>query len=107
MRIRFTVRGDRIEYDGNISAPGADLTKCLPNSIISTVDARFVTMDIKDFYLNDPMEWYEYMRIPIKDILQCIMEQYQLADIAHDGQVLIEIQKGMYDLLQASIIANT
>jgi hypothetical protein len=64
-------------------------------------------MDIKDFYLNNPTEWYEYMRIPIKDIPQCIMEQYQLADIAHNGYVLVEIRKGMYGLPQAGIIANT
>ena len=66
-----------------------------------------MTMDIKDFYLNNPMERYEYMHIPIKDIPQCIMEQYHLADIAHDGYVLVEIRKGVYGLPQAGIIANT
>ena len=47
----------RIEYDGKVSTPGADLTtiKCLLNSVISTVGARFMAMDIKDFYLNNPM----------------------------------------------------
>ena len=64
-------------------------------------------MDIKDFYLNNPMEWYEYMRIPVKDIPQCIMEQYQLADIVHNGHVLVKIRKRMYGLAQASIITNT
>ena len=42
--------------------------------MISTPDARFMTMDIKDFYLNNPTEWYEYMLIPVKDIPRCIME---------------------------------
>ena len=67
MSICFTVGGDRIEYDGNVSTPGADLTtvKCLLNSIISTADARFMMMDIKDFYLNNPMEQYEYKHIPV------------------------------------------
>ena len=70
MCIRFTVSGDCIEYNGNVNTPGVDLTtiKCLLNSIISTLDARFMTMDIKDFYLNNPMEQYEYMHIPVKDI---------------------------------------
>ena len=70
LRIRFTVSGDRIEYDSNVSTPGADLTtvKCLLNSVISTPDARFMTMDIKDFYLNNPMERYEYLRITVEDI---------------------------------------
>ena len=77
LRIRFTVGSDRIEYNGNVSTPGADLTtaKCLLNSVISTPDARFMTKDIKDFYLNNPMERYEYMRIPVNMIPQCIMEQ--------------------------------
>jgi hypothetical protein len=37
--------------------PTAELltVKLLINSIISTQGAKFVTMDIKDFYLNTPM----------------------------------------------------
>ena len=35
--------------------------KLLINSIISTAGAKFMTMDIKDFYLNTPMARYEYM----------------------------------------------
>ena len=107
-RIRFTVGGDRIVYDGNVSTPTADLTtvKCLLNSVISTKGARFMTMDIKDFYLNNPMERYEYMRIPMKDIPDVIIQQYKLNDIAHNGSVLVEIRKGMYGLPQAGIIAQ-
>ena len=97
---RADISPGAIEYEGNVSIPGADLTtaKCLLNSVISTPDARFMTMDIKDFYLNNPMERYEYMRIPVNMIPQCIMEQYNLAEIAHDRYVLVEIRKGMYGL---------
>jgi ribosomal protein L25 (general stress protein Ctc) len=53
-RIRFTGGGDRVVYDGNVSTPTADIisVKCLFNSVISTPDARFMSIDIKDFYLN-------------------------------------------------------
>ena len=107
-RIRFTVGGDRIVYEGKVSTPTADLTtvKLLLNSVISTKGARFMTVDIKDFYLNNPMETFEYMRIPVKDIPDIIMEQYKLEPLVHNGYVLVEIRKGMYGLPQAGIIAN-
>jgi hypothetical protein len=107
-RIRFTVGGDRIVYNGRVSTPTADLTtvKCLLNSTISTPDARFMTVDIKDFYLNTPMERYEYMRIPVQDIPNDIFHKYQLAGLVYNNYVLVEIRKGMYGLPQAGILAH-
>ena len=77
-RIRFTMGGDRIQYDGNVSTPTADLTtvKVLLISVLSTTNAKFMTIDIKDFYLGTPMSRYEYVRIPVKYIPKDIMEQY-------------------------------
>eukprot|EP00804_Cyclotella_cryptica_P024318 CCRYP_015306-RA/>CCRYP_015306-RA protein AED:0.36 eAED:0.36 QI:0/-1/0/1/-1/1/1/0/360 len=80
--------------------------KILLNSIISTVNAKFMTIDIKDFYLNTPMERLEYMRLKLSDIPSNIIELYHLRDIAHDGYVFVRIQKGMYGLPQAGIIAQ-
>ena len=107
-RIRFTVGGDRIIYHGKVSTPTADLTtvKAHLNSVISTPGARYLTVDIKDFYLNTPMAQYEYMWIPIKHIPSNIMEQYHLADLVHNNMVMVEIRKGMYGLPQAGILAN-
>jgi hypothetical protein len=65
-----------------------------------------MTVDIKDFYLNTPMDRYEYMKIPVKDIPRCIMQQYNLAPLVHAGHVLVEIRKGMYGLPHAGILAN-
>ena len=107
-RIRFTVGGDRIIYDGDVATPTADLTtiKLLLNSTLSTADAKFMTIDIKDFYLNTPMENYEYMRIPVRHIPDIIMTQYQLAPLIHNDHIMVEIQKGMYGLPQAGLLAN-
>ncbi len=56
-RTRLVAGGDRIHYPSDAGTPTADLftVKLLINSIISTKGARFMTMDIKDFYLNTPM----------------------------------------------------
>jgi hypothetical protein len=44
----------------------SDLTtaKCLMNSVISTPGAKFMGIDLKDFYLNHPLPRKEYVRIP-------------------------------------------
>ena len=52
-------------------------------------------VDLKDFYLNIPMERYEYMIIPITMIPQDIMSEYKLNDIVYNGMVLSEIKKRM------------
>jgi hypothetical protein len=107
-RIRFTVGGDRIEYSGPTSTPTAALPaiKILVNSVISTDGAHFMTCDLKDFYLGTPLPVYKYMRIPAKHIPACIMEQYKLAPLVHNDNVLVEIRKGMYGLPHAGRIAN-
>ncbi len=66
-----------------------------------------MTMDINDFYLNTPMARYEYMRLKLADMPADIIEHYHLNKIATpDGHVYCEIQKGMYRLTQAGIIAQ-
>ncbi len=64
-RTRLVAGGDRVHYPGDAGTHTADLltVKILLNSIISTLNAKFMTMDIKDFYLDTPMAWYEYMQL--------------------------------------------
>jgi len=82
------------------------MAKCLFNSTVSMPGTQFMTCDIKDFYLNTPMAWCEYMRLPLDLIPPAIVAQYNLATLAHQGWVYIEINKGMYGLPQAGILAN-
>ena len=64
-------------------------------------------IDVKDFYLNTPMKQYEYMHLKITHIPEEVIEHYNLRDIVtEDGYVYCEIQKGMYGLPQAGIIAQ-
>jgi hypothetical protein len=57
-RIRWTAGGNLVDYPGDVSTKTANITtiKILLNSVLSTPDARFMTIDLKDFYLNTPME---------------------------------------------------
>jgi len=48
--------------------PTVDLltVKLMFNSIISTPNAKFMTIDIKDFYLMTPMDRFEYFRMKLE-----------------------------------------
>ena len=65
-RIRMTVGGNLIEYNGEPYTPTVDLTtvKLLFNSVISTPGATFFCLDLSNFYLitqfEDPSQ-YEYI----------------------------------------------
>ena len=98
-RIRWTVGGNLVCYDGVKYTPNADQTtvKLLLNSVISTKDGRFMCVDLKDFYLNTPLPTPEYMLVPVKMIPQEIMDG--------NGHVLAQINKSMYGLPQAGRIS--
>jgi hypothetical protein len=105
---RLTVGGNLIDYPGDISTKTAGLitAKVLFNSVISTPNAKFMGIDLKNFYLNTPLDRYEYMKMPIVLIPPKIIDQYNLLPLVHNGFVFIKIQKGMYGLPQAGILAS-
>ena len=107
-RTRLTVGGDKVHYPGDVGTPTADLTlvKIHANSVISTPGARYMTLDVKNFYLNTPMERFEYVRIRIEDIPEEIINEYNLREKVCDGYIYVEIRKGMYGLPQAGILAQ-
>jgi hypothetical protein len=63
-------------------------------------------LDVNNFYLGTPMEHFEYLRIPIKLIPLEIITQYALLPLVSGGNIYIDVQKGMYGLPQAGILAN-
>jgi hypothetical protein len=112
-RIRGVVGGDRVEYPGKTATKGSDMVtfKCLLNSTISTRGARFMNLDIKNFYLGTHMGRFEYMKIKYSLIPDTIKEQYGLDklvvyDKKGQGFIYVEIRKGMYGLPQAGRLAN-
>jgi hypothetical protein len=65
-RVCFTDGGDRIDYAGGVNTKTADLTtvKLVNNSVISTPNARFMTGDLNDFYLNTPWKYMNTRESP-------------------------------------------
>ena len=93
-RIRIVVGGNLITYRGNTSTRTADLTtsKLLWNSVLSTEGARYMCLDIKNFYLTAALDYYEYMKIPLALFPEWVKKQYNLDTHARDGFVFLEIQ---------------
>jgi hypothetical protein len=71
-RTLLTVEGDQIEYPGDKSTHTAGLTtsNILINSVISTMGAKFLVIDIKNFYLNTPLGRFEYMLMNLSSLPQ-------------------------------------
>jgi hypothetical protein len=107
-RVRPTVGGVILDYSGDVTTSMADITtfKILINSTLSTKDAAMMTMDIKNYYLGTPLPQFEYMKMQISRFPEEIIQKYNLNALAVHGWVYIEIQKGMYGLKQAGLLAN-
>eukprot|EP00804_Cyclotella_cryptica_P024374 CCRYP_018573-RC/>CCRYP_018573-RC protein AED:0.15 eAED:0.15 QI:0/0/0/1/0/0/2/0/392 len=72
------------------------VAKMLFNSVISSRGARFMTMDISNFYLNTPLKRPKFIRLNIRDIPQEIIDEYKLKDIAEpDGSIYLQANKGI------------
>ncbi len=72
--------GNLINYPDDCGTPTANLltVKLMFNRIISTPGAKFMTIDIKDFYLMTPMDRFEYFRMKLDLFPQDIIDEYGL-----------------------------
>ena len=61
-RTRITMGGNLINYLDDCGTPTANLltVKLMFNSVISTPNAKFMTIDIKDFYLMTLIDQFIY-----------------------------------------------
>ncbi len=92
---RITVGGSLIRYPGDLGTNTAslELIKLMINSIISRKGARFACIEIKNFYLDMPMEDPEYVRIKISDIPEEFILEYGLARLEdRNGWIYFEIR---------------
>ena len=107
-RVRITAGGNLITCPGDLTCRTADLTtsKILWNSVLSTEGAKFMGLDVGNFYLETPMERYEYMKMPLALFPAHTIEQYKLHDRAKNGFVYLEIRRAIYGLPQAGSLAN-
>ena len=108
-RTRPTVSGNRVNFLGDCGTPNVDMVtvKLRLNSIISTKGTPYCTINLKDVYLMTPMAHPEYMCMKLKDLPKDFLILYNLVDkVTSNGFVYIKIQKGMYGLPQAGILAQ-
>ena len=85
--IRITAGGNLINYPGELTTKTADLTtsKLMWNSVLSTKSAKFMCLDIKNFYLTAPLNCFEYMKVPLSLFPSWTKEQYNFDKLAKNG----------------------
>jgi hypothetical protein len=77
------------------------------NSVISTKNACYCTINLKEFYLNTPMDQVEYMRMMISNLPTKFVKVYNLNDLStNNGTIYVKIQKGMHGLPQGGILVQ-
>ncbi len=97
-----------INFPSELTTRMADITtsKLHWNSVLSTPGAKYMCLDIKNFYLLAPLDRYEYMPIPFTPFPSWIVEQYGLANKIHNGHLYLEMRRVVWGLPQAGKLAN-
>jgi hypothetical protein len=93
-RTQVTVGGNLLHYPGDCSTPTVDMitVKLHLNSVISTKNTRYCTIDLKDFYLNTLMDRLQYMRMKISNLPPNFVKAYNLINLAtNDGTIYVKI----------------
>ena len=80
--VRLIVGGDKLEYTADSGSPAIKLveTKILVNSVILDAQkvARFMSCNLKDFYLATLMENPEFIKVNLKFFPEEIINKYTL-----------------------------
>jgi hypothetical protein len=107
-RIRISAGGNLIHYPGELSTQTADLTtsKSMWNSILSMVGAKYMCLDIKNFYLSAPLDRFEYMKMPLALFPLWIVKQYNLTEHVLNGFIYLGMRQAVWGVPQAGILAN-
>jgi hypothetical protein len=89
--MRLTVGGDRLDYSGHVATSTADITtfNFFINSTLYTADATMTMMDIKNYYLDNLLPRYEYMRMLLSRFTEDIVNTHNLTALVINGWVYI------------------
>jgi hypothetical protein len=82
-RIHITGDGNLIKYPRDIGKQTADLltVKLLINSVISIPGAKFMSLDIRNFYLMAPMDRPEYVCLKLSDFPDNVIHNMNLTKL--------------------------
>ena len=68
-RTRLNMGVNLINLLGEVNKPKADIktSKLIFNSVLLTKNAKFMCSDIDNLYLNNPMDRYKYIKLPMEN----------------------------------------
>jgi hypothetical protein len=106
----MTAGGNKLDYPGDASSPAVSMldAKLHINSTISDAKhgARYLGLNIKNFYLGTPMSYFQYILVQPSIIPKEVWDDHHYTiPIASDGYAYLEIRRGMYGLKEAGILA--
>ena len=69
-RVRLTAGREKLDYSVITATDATSLTtaKCHLNSVISTESARYMAVDIQNFYYRTPLLRFKYLRVLLTTI---------------------------------------
>ena len=72
--------GNRIAHEGDTATPTASIStiKMHWNSVLSTPNAHYITLDVKDFYLSSKLNEHEHMFIELALIPDDFIKMHNL-----------------------------
>jgi hypothetical protein len=76
------------------------------NSVLSTPKAKYMCLDIGNFYPSAMLDRHEYMKMPISLFSPWIIKQYDLLKKVVQGYIFLQMWKAVWGLPQAGILAN-
>ena len=90
-RKHITFTGIQICYPNNVGTPIGylELVKIIISSVMSRRNSCFVFFDLKNLYLQTPMEKSEYVRIKLSYIPQEFIEEYNLTQSVQNGGFIL------------------
>ena len=90
--------GNKLDHYYDAGSPITNLleTKFLLNSVLSNDDKedRFMSCNLKYFFLATHMVESKYMRIHIKDLPPDIIKHYNVTSLFHNDYVYCKIERG-------------
>ncbi len=100
--------GNLINYPSELSTRTANLitSKIMWISILSTKDAKYLCLNIKNFYLSTLLDQYKYMKILLVLFLEWIKQQYNLNSLALNGFIYLKMRRTVWGLPHVGILAN-
>jgi hypothetical protein len=69
--------------------------------MLSTPNAKFMCLDIKNVYLYAHLDRFEYFQITFVLFTPWIIDQYNLANTVHNGHIYVKMRHAIWGLPQA------